>query len=96
VSEFIAERMWPDARIERSIFGTDDAEEIWRQVRDLCPDAVECFAVHVSVGALFGLLLDDGSRIALKIHRDGGADSLEAMQRVQAHLYAEGFPARSR
>jgi hypothetical protein len=92
VSEFIAERIWPDARIERSIFGTDDAEEIWRQVRDLCPDAVECFAFHVSVGALFGLGLRDDSRIALKIHRDGDADSLEAVQRVQAHLYEEGFP----
>jgi hypothetical protein len=28
----------------------------------------------------------------LKIHRDGDADSLEAVQRVQAHLYEEGFP----
>jgi Phosphotransferase enzyme family len=92
VSEFIAERMWPGARVERSIFGTDDADEIWRQVRDVCPDAVECFAFHVSVGALFGLRLVDGSRIALKIHRDRAADSLEAVQRVQAHLYEEGFP----
>jgi hypothetical protein len=84
--------MWPDARIERSIFGTDDAEEIWRQVRDVCPDAEECFAFHVSVGALFGLRLGDGSRIALKIHRDRDAHSLEGLQRVQAHLYEEGFP----
>jgi hypothetical protein len=92
MTEFIAERMWPGAPVERSIFGTDDAEEIWRQVRDLCPDAVDCFAFHVSVGALFGLRLDDGSRIALKIHRDRDTASLEAVQRVQAHLHEEGFP----
>jgi Phosphotransferase enzyme family len=84
--------MWPGALVERSIFGTEDAEEIWRQVRDLCPDAVDCFAFHVSVGALFGLRLGDGSRIALKIHRDRDAASLEAVQRVQAHLYEQGFP----
>jgi hypothetical protein len=30
VSEFIAERIWPGALLERSIFGTDDAAEIWR------------------------------------------------------------------
>jgi hypothetical protein len=60
VSEIIAERMWPGAPLERSIFGTDDAEEIWRQVREVRPDAVDCFAFEVSVGALFGLRVDDG------------------------------------
>jgi hypothetical protein len=84
--------MWPGAAVEWSIFGTDDAEAIWREVLDLCPDAVDCFAFEVSVGALFGLRLGDGSRIALKIHREHDADSLEALQRVQAHLYEEGFP----
>lgn len=92
MSDFIAERMWPGAPIERSIFGTDDAEEVWRQVRDVCPDAVDCFMFEVSVGALFGLGLGDGSRVALKIHRGRDADSLEAVQRVQSHLYEEGFP----
>jgi hypothetical protein len=92
VSEFIAERMWPGARVERSIFGTDDAEAIWRQVREVCPDAMDCFEFKVSVGALFGLRLADGSRIALKLHRGRDADSLEVVQRVQRHLYREGFP----
>jgi len=36
--------MWPEAPIERSIFGTDDPAEIWGQVLELCPDAVSCFA----------------------------------------------------
>jgi hypothetical protein len=92
VSEFVAERMWPEAQIERSIFGTDDPERIWGQVLEACPEAVECFAFEVSVGALFGLRLRDGSRVALKIHRDRDTGSLEAVQRVQAQLVERGFP----
>ena len=92
MSEFIAERLWPDARIERSIFGTDDPDEIWRLVCDACPDAVGCFAFEVSVGALFGLVLRDDSRVALKIHLERNAHSLEAVHRVQGHLFALGFP----
>ena len=92
MSEFVAERMWPEAPIERSIFGTDDPERIWGQVLEVCPDAVDCFAFEVSVGALFGLRLRDGSRVALKIQRDRDTGSLEAVQRVQAHLLARGFP----
>jgi hypothetical protein len=92
VSEFIAERIWSDAAIERSIFGTNDPDEIWRSVRDVCPEAVECFAFEVSVGALFGLRLRDGSRVAVKIHVQQNVDSLDAVQRVQAHLFGAGFP----
>jgi hypothetical protein len=93
VSEFIAERIWPGALIERSIFGTDDARAIWAQVLEACPDAVECFAFEVSVGARLGLRLGDGSRIALKVHvgREGPR-YLEAVQRVQQHLWERGFP----
>jgi hypothetical protein len=47
----------------------------------------------VSVGALFGLLLDDGSRVALKVHtRRAGHHYLEAVQHVQARLWERGFP----
>jgi hypothetical protein len=54
---------------------------------------VACFALEVSVGALFGLRLDDGSRVALKIHTGRtGQDYLEAVQRVQAALWERGFP----
>lgn len=92
MSEFIAERIWPGAPIERSIFGTDDPEEIWAIAREACPDAVDCFAFEVSVGALFGLELRDGSRIALKIHLEDDPPYLEAVQRLQAHLFDHGFP----
>jgi hypothetical protein len=78
--------------IERSIFGTDDPVEIWRVVLDACPDAVDCFAFEVSVGALFGVLLRDGSRVAVKIHLTPERGSLEAVQHVQAHLVSAGFP----
>jgi len=54
---------------------------------------VGCFALEVSVGALFGLRLDDGSRVALKIHTGRtGQDYLEAVQNVQAALWKRGFP----
>jgi hypothetical protein len=92
VSEFIAERMEPETPIERSIFGTDDPERIWAQLLDACPEAVDCFAFEVSVGALFGLRLRDGSRVALKIHLERDTGALEAVQRVQAHLVERGFP----
>jgi hypothetical protein len=93
MSDFIAEKIWPDARIERSIFGTDDPDAIWRQVVEACPDAVDCFAFEVSIGALFGLRLRDGARIALKVHLDRVEPRhLEAVQRVQDHLVAREFP----
>jgi hypothetical protein len=92
VSEFIAESIWPGAPIERSIFGTDDPQAIWGQALELCPEAVGCFAFEVSVGALFGLRLRDGSRVALKVHVEDRAGRLEAVQRVQAHLFQSGFP----
>jgi hypothetical protein len=85
--------MWPEAPVERSIFGTEDPVAIWAQVLEACPDAVECFAFEVSVGARFGLRLRDGSRIGLKVHvgREGPR-YLEAVQRVQTHLWQRGFP----
>jgi hypothetical protein len=92
VSDFIAERIWPGARLERSIFGTDDPEEIWRQALAACPEAVDCFAFRVGVGAFFGLVLNDASRIALKIQLEHDKHSLEVVQRVQDHLVARGFP----
>jgi Phosphotransferase enzyme family len=93
MSEFIAERIWPGGRVERSIFGTADPDEIWRLARAACPEAIECFAFEVSVGALLGLRLRDGTRVALKIHTDRFGDGyLAAVQRVQAHLWDRGFP----
>jgi hypothetical protein len=93
VSEFLAEQIWPEARIERSIFGTDDPKAIWAQVLELCPEAASCFAFEVSVGAVFGLVLRDGSRVALKVHVGRvSPDYLPAAQWVQRHLFEQGFP----
>jgi hypothetical protein len=93
VSEFLAERIWPEAPIERSIFGTDDPNEIWAQVLELCSEAASCFAFEVSVGAVFGLVLRDGSRVALKVHVGRvNPDYLRAAQQVQRHLFENGFP----
>jgi hypothetical protein len=93
MNDFIRDRIRPHALIERSIFGTDDPCAIWSQVLELCPDAIECFAFEVSVGAHFGLRLGDGSRVALKIHVGRvSRDYLEAVQRIQRHLWERGFP----
>jgi hypothetical protein len=93
VSEFIAAHIWPGARIERSVLGTDDPDAIWARVLEVCPDAVECFAYRASIGLLFGLRLRDGARVALKLHGERNDDAyLEAVQRVQAHVRDRGFP----
>jgi hypothetical protein len=93
MSEFIAQKMRPGALIERSIFGTDDPAAIWAEVLRHCPDAVECFAFEVSVGARFGLRLRDGATVALKVHVGHvERDYLEAVQRVQKHLWERAFP----
>jgi len=90
---FIAARLGPDARLERSLFGTDDPERIWARVQQACPEAVECFAFEVSVGALVGVRLEDGARVAVKIHGDRHPTGyLVWMQGVQAHLAGAGFP----
>ena len=93
MSAFLAERIEPDAPLVRSIFGTDDPAAIWRQVLAICPDAIDCFAFEVSVGALLGLVLADGERVALKVHTDRATDGyLEAMQAVQEQLWHRSFP----
>ena len=77
------------SELEHSILGTADRDAVWHQ---LCPEAVECFAFEVSVGALFGLVVRGGDRVALKVHRTATAERLGAMQQVQEHLWRYGFP----
>jgi Phosphotransferase enzyme family len=89
----IAKSLWPDPKVERSIFGTADPEAIWEQALETCPEAVGCFVFRVSIGALFGLELRDGSRVALKIHTGAySTEYLAAAQAVQEHLWRRGFP----
>jgi hypothetical protein len=89
----IAASLWPDAKVERSIFGTDDPDAIWGHVLEACPEATDCFAFAVSIGAMFGIELRDGTSVALKIHTAAyPASYLVAAQRVQEHLWRRGFP----
>ena len=78
--------------VVHSIFGTTDPEAIWAEVQTMCPEAVECFRFETSVGALFGLVVRGGDRIALKVHRTTTVERLTAMQQVQEHLWRYGFP----
>jgi hypothetical protein len=53
----------------------------------------EVFLCELGIGAAFGLGVKNGSRVFLKAHKlDRFAGFLEAVVRVQAHLYARGFP----
>jgi hypothetical protein len=87
-------RRYPDSPIVLDVLGTLDAGEIRARVRELDPRVDEVFFFAVSVGALFGLLRADGSRVAMKIHKLFTDEAyFEQVQRVQAALAAAGFPA---
>jgi hypothetical protein len=82
----------------RSIFGTADPEEITGRLDAFCEAHLgsrldEVFFCELSVGAAFGLRLKDGRRVFLKAHKlDRSSAFLEAVRRVQEHLYDRGFP----
>ena len=67
----IAASLWPDPKVERSIFGTADPEAIWEQVRETCPDALGCFAFR----GLEVLLLPAGGAWASKVPKPAGSGS---------------------
>jgi Ser/Thr protein kinase RdoA (MazF antagonist) len=74
------------------ILGTSDARTIERAIDAAFPGA-RVFHLELSVGALFGLELPDGERLALKVHHPAvSAERLAAQQAVQSHLAANGFP----
>jgi hypothetical protein len=82
----------PGDPVVQSIFGTTDSDAIWAEVKTMCPEVVDCFLFEASVGALFGLVVRGGDRVALKVHRTATAERLTAMQHVQEHLWRYGFP----
>jgi hypothetical protein len=93
MSEFLAERIGPETRVEQAIFGTADPYFVWREVVMVCPEAVECFAYSVGRSAvLFGLELRGETRVGLKIHLSESAEYLAAQQGVQEHAWRYGFP----
>jgi hypothetical protein len=79
------------AALRDQIIGTDDRRAVEAELERL--GAVSCFFFTVSVGAVFGVELADGSRAALKLHQPHiGEAELRAMQRVQTHLFESAFP----
>jgi hypothetical protein len=87
-------RRYPDSPIIEDVLGTLDAGEIRARVRELEPETAEIFYFTASVGALFGVTLRDGSRVAVKVHKRFQDDAYFAeMQRIQSALVDAGFPA---
>src|SRR3954452_19204835 len=84
--------------VEQRIFGTDDVNVIIDRVDEACVLAcgqhlVGGFLYSVSVGSVFGCVLDDGRRVVLKAYQPRWTPRfLTAARRVQHHLYAAGFP----
>src|SRR6478609_8621167 len=92
IDRFLASH--PGSPIVLDLLGTLDADEIRAQVRALDPAAREVFFFGASVGALFGLCRDDGSRVAMKIHKLFTDEAyFDQVQSVQAALADAGLPA---
>jgi hypothetical protein len=93
-----------DQTLARSILGTTDASAIADRVSryvaaQLGRTIVGCPLFIQSVGAVFGLDLDDGTRVALKVHTFGdqlrsfrSLAELDAVYAAHAELAAAGFP----
>jgi hypothetical protein len=93
-----------DQVLARSILGTTDVEEIASRVEhfvggQLGRTVVGCPLFIQSVGAVFGLDLDDGTRVAMKVHtfRDPwrgftSLDQVDAAYAAQDQLAAAGLP----
>jgi hypothetical protein len=87
-------RRYPDSPVVEDVLGTLDADEIRARVRELEPETAEIFYFTASVGALFGLELRDGSRVALKVHKLFTDEEYFAeVQELQAKLADAGYPA---
>jgi hypothetical protein len=85
---------YPESPVVLDVLGTLDPEEIRRLVRELEPTTEEIFSFGCSVGATFGLSLQGGSRVALKVHTLYlDPEFFREVQQVQAALVEAGFPA---
>lgn len=87
-----------ESSMELAIFGTEDAHAIAHGLHRLARlhlrSAVgRCLFYECSQGAVFGLELEDGRRVAIKAHQpDRSAEFLAAVHDVQRHLWDRGFP----
>ena len=88
-----------DVILSRSILGTADAEEIHAALAAFCAERLGTALADVtycifSVGAGFGLLLEDGRRAFLKAWpATTDVAGLDAIHTVQHALAEQGFPA---
>lgn len=88
-----------EKRIERDVFTTTEASSIVAAVDAFCRARLGSGIDHYefywpSVGSAHGLCLDDGRRVVVKVHRTtANVAHLAAVQTVQGHLAAAGFPA---
>lgn len=84
--------------LAESIFGHTDAARVFAGVVDFCErelgaGSAELRFFTMSVGAVFGLRLDNGREVVVKIHlAREQLDRLACVQRVQRHLADQGFP----
>jgi hypothetical protein len=93
-----------DQALASSILGTADASVIAERVSTVVAAQLGCAIVGCplfiqSVGAVFGLDLDDGRRVVVKVHTLGDHvrgfrtfDAVDAVYAAQAELHAAGFP----
>jgi hypothetical protein len=93
-----------DRVLARSILGTDEVGEIASRVEAFVADQLGrsvagCPLFIQSVGAVFGLDLDDGARVAMKVHAFAdpwrgftSLDQIDAAYAAQDDLAAAGLP----
>jgi len=94
-------RFWEgyEPRLERDLFATAEASSVVAAVNAFCRARLGSGIDHYefywpSVGSTHGLCLDDGRRVVVKVHRaTANLAHLVAVQTVQGHLAAAGFPA---
>ena len=81
-----------------SLFRGRDATQVREAVLRFCENELEASPAalrffRMSVGAVFGIELDDGREIVIKLHlRREALERLRSIQRVQRHLADAGFP----
>lgn len=85
-------------RLERNLFGSDDADTIAAAVARAVEESLGARVVsgiryHASVAATVGVEIDSGERIAVKFIRRDRSDPWEAALLVQQTARAAGLPA---
>jgi Phosphotransferase enzyme family len=89
---------WP-SRLEDVLFGTNNADEIVALLRSFAGETLATDIRTVTfyrrgVGAVFGIILTDGRRVVVKVHRpELNPLGIEGCRAVQRRLAEQGLPA---